>query len=296
MWKKRFIDYLRNEKNYSSHTEISYLKDLTQFEEYVTQNIEDFDPTGIDSDIIRNWIYDLNTKGLKPRSINRKLSTLKTFFQFVLKKGGIAKNPAANITGLKTSKNLPQFISHHEMEKILDNKTAFGDDFEGVRDQFLLELFYTTGARRAEIAALKDSDINHTKKEILINGKRNKQRIVPISDNTYAKLMEYINKRDSEVENKSPNLFVRTDGRPLSSETMYIIINRHLDSITTITQKSPHTLRHSFATEMLNNGADITAVKELLGHASLASTEIYTHVTFEELKKAYNNAHPRAKN
>ncbi len=295
MWKERFIEYLRNEKNYSSHTEISYLSDLTQFEEYVENEIQEFDPTNIDTDIIRNWIYELNLKGLKPRSINRKLSTIKAFFQFVLKKGGITKNPATNITGLKTPKNLPQFVSHDDLVKILDNELAFPKNFEGKRDKFLIELFYATGARRSELSNLKNEDINHSKKEILINGKRNKQRIIPLSDNTYSKLEKYIETRDLEVENKSTNLFVRIDGEPLNPEAMYIIINRHLDSIPTLTQKSPHTLRHSFATEMLNNGADITAVKELLGHSSLSSTEIYTHVTFEELKKAYNKAHPRAK-
>lgn len=295
MWKDRFIEYLRNEKNYSSHTEISYLSDIVQFEKYVEQNFFEFNPIKIDTDIIRNWIYDLNNSQIKPRSINRKISTIRSFFNFILKKGGIEKNPAISINNLKTSKNLPQFVSHNDLKEILDDELEFTDDFEGRRDRFLIELFYNTGARRAELAGLTDLDINHTKKEILITGKGNKQRIIPLSDNVYQKLVKYIEERDMEIGNKTSRLFVRKDGRPLNPSHMYIIINKHLDRIPTLSQKSPHTLRHSFATEMLNNGADITAVKELLGHASLSSTEIYTHVTFEELKKAYNNAHPRAK-
>lgn len=296
MWKDKFIDYLRNEKNYSSHTEISYLNDLTQFQSFVENSLPEFDPELVDSDIIRNWLYDLNTRGLKPRSINRKLSTVRSFFQYMLKKGAVKKNPAINIKGLKAPKDLPQFATHDEIISILDDVTAFSDDFEGRRNKFLMELFYLTGARRSELANLKDDDINHNKRELLITGKGNKQRIVPLSDSTYVKLINYIADRDAEVENKSSCLFVRIDGRQLSTHHMYNIINRHLDSITTMTKKSPHTLRHSFATEMLNNGAEITAVKEILGHASLSSTEIYTHVTFEELKKVYNKAHPRAKN
>lgn len=296
MWKDKFIDYLRNEKNYSSHTEISYLNDLTQFQSFVENSLPEFDPELIDSDIIRNWLYDLNTRGLKPRSINRKLSTVRSFFQYMLKKGVVKKNPAINIKGLKAPSDLPQFATHYEIISILDDVTAFSDDFEGRRNKFLMELFYLTGARRSELANLKDADINHLKKELLITGKGNKQRIVPLSDSTYVKLVNYITDRDAEVENKSSYLFVRIDGKQLSTHHMYNIINRHLDSITTMTKKSPHTLRHSFATEMLNNGAEITAVKEILGHASLSSTEIYTHVTFEELKKVYNKAHPRAKN
>lgn len=296
MWKEKFIEYLRNEKNYSSHTEISYLRDLDQFQIFVEGVLPNFDPVLIDTDIVRNWMYELNQSGLKPRSINRKLSTIRSFFQFVLKKGGVEKNPAINIKGLRAPHDLPQFATHSELTSILDDEQAFSDDFEGRRNRFLIELFYLTGARRSEIANLKDSDINHSKKEMLITGKGNKQRIVPLSDGGYEKLVTYIEDRNREVENKSANLFVRKDGRQLGVSVMYSIINRHLDGIPTMTKKSPHTLRHSFATEMLNNGAEITAVKQILGHESLTSTEIYTHVTFEELKKVYNQAHPRAKN
>ena len=296
MWKDKFIKYLRYEKNYSSHTEISYFNDISQFQEFVEKETSGFDIKQIDSDIIRNWIYELSNNGTKARSINRKISSIRSFFQYLLKIGEISNNPTRKIKGLKTSKNLPQFATHKEISRILDDESAFTDDYEGKRNRFIIELFYTTGARQSELINLKDKDINHNRKEILINGKRNKQRIMPLSDGTYDKLKEYIVERDREIENKSPYFFVRIDGEQLSKNSMYSIINKHLADIPTLTKKSPHTLRHSFATEMLNNGADILAVKQLLGHTSLSSTEIYTHVTFEELKKVYNQAHPRAKN
>lgn len=296
MWKERFIKYLRHERNYSSHTEISYLNDIEQFQIFVEKDIEKFDITLIDTDTIRNWIYELSNNGAKATTINRKLSSIRSFFRYLHKIGAISDNPAKKITRLKTPKTLPQFATHEEITKILDNKSSFTDNFEGHRNRFIIELFYNTGARQSELLELKDEDINHFKKEIMINGKGNKQRIIPISDYTYDKLVEYIEKRDKSIENKTQYLFVRINGDKLSKSIMYSIINKHLEDIPTLTKKSPHTLRHSFATEMLNNGADINAVKQILGHSSLSSTEIYTHVTFDELKKVYKQAHPRAKN
>ncbi len=296
MWKDKFIKYLRHEKNFSTHTEISYFNDLTQFEEFVKNETGTFDINIIDSSIIRSWIYKLSSENLKASSINRKLSSIRSFFQYLLKTEAISNNPAGKINGLKTEVNLPQFATHKEITQILDSETSFTDNFEGHRDRFIIELFYTTGARQSEMAELRDSDINHFKKEIKLNGKRNKQRIIPLSEQTYEKLIRYIEIRDKSIENKSSYLFVRISGEQLSRFIMYSIINKHLGDIPTLKKKSPHVLRHSFATEMLNNGADINTVKQLLGHTSLSSTEIYTHVTFEELKKVYNQAHPRAKN
>jgi integrase/recombinase XerC len=181
------------------------------------------------------------------------------------------------------------------MTKVIDDPLEYSDDFRGYRDRFLIELLYLTGMRRAELIALKDADIDFSACTLRVTGKRNKQRIIPFSDATKAKIKEYIAVRDAEIENKSPFLFVKEDGEPLYPKLVYNVIHNHLNSIPTLAKKSPHVLRHSFATEMLNNGAEINAVKELLGHSSLASTEVYTHVTFEELKKAYQYAHPRAK-
>ena len=294
MWKEKFIQYLRHEKNYSSHTEISYLNDLTHFEEFIHAECGDTDMKEIDSDMIRIWISRLMEAGMKPRTVNRKLSSLKSFFRYLKKNGIIAQNPAERVSGPKTTKRLPAFVNYEDMNEVIDDSLAYADDFAGHRDRFLIELLYLTGMRRAELIALKDSDVDFSSNTLRVTGKRNKQRLIPFSDDTKEKLQQYIKKRDQEITNKSASLFVKENGAPLYPKLVYRIVHHHLNSISTLSKKSPHVLRHSFATGMLNNGAEINAVKELLGHASLASTEIYTHVTFEELKKAYQHAHPRA--
>lgn len=295
MWKEKFIQYLRVEKNYSSLTEISYLEDITQFEEFLTGGNNALDPTRVNSDDIRIWMSHLMEQGMKPRSVNRKLSAVKSFYRYLKKKEVIVQNPAEGVSGPKIAKKLPSFVNDPEMTKIIDDPLEYSDDFRGHRDRFLIELLYLTGMRRAELIALRDTDIDFGACTLRVTGKRNKQRIIPFSDTTKEKLKEYIAVRDEEIENKSPFLFVKENGDPLYPKLVYNVIHNHLNHIPTLAKKSPHVLRHSFATEMLNNGAEINAVKELLGHSSLASTEIYTHVTFEELKKAYQYAHPRAK-
>jgi integrase/recombinase XerC len=295
MWKKKFIEYLRFEKNYSPHTEISYLTDLNQFERFIIDECGEFDPQKIDPDLIRIWISQLMEEGMKPRSVNRKLSAVKSFFKYLQKQGVVTHNPAERVSGPKVGKKLPVFVSDKDMGKILDDNDEYSDDFEGHRDRFIIELFYVTGIRRSELIGLKDSDIDFYNRTLRVTGKRNKQRIIPLSDITMEKLKEYMQIRDAHIKNKSPFLFVRNNGEPMYPVMVYKIINTRLSGIATLSKKSPHVLRHSFATEMLNNGAEINAVKELLGHSSLASTEIYTHVTFDELKKVYKNAHPRAK-
>lgn len=295
MWKEKFIQYLRVEKNYSSHTEISYLNDLTQFEGFITSETGEFNLSDIDSDLIRIWISQMVEEGIKPRSVNRKLSAVKSFFKYLKKQQVVTHNPAEIVSGPKVSKRLPNFVNDNDMEKILDDDTEYPDNFEGYRDRFIIELLYVTGMRRAELIGLKDSDVDTQSKTLRVTGKRNKQRLIPFSDNTLEKMTKYIEIRDAEIVNKSPFLFVKNNGDPMYPSMVYNIIHTHLSSISTLSKKSPHVLRHSFATEMLNNGAEINAVKELLGHSSLASTEVYTHVTFEELKKVYQNAHPRAK-
>ena len=294
MLKNNFIQYLRTEKNYSAHTEISYLSDITQLEEFTKKEQGQFNPLAIDKDIIRSWIAELTEKGMSPKSVNRKLSAVKTFFNYLQKKGNIDINPTDGIIGPKIPKTLPSFINNKDMEALLDDKTIFDDSFEGIRDRFIIELLYVTGTRRAELADLKDQDINFQTKSIKVTGKRNKERIIPISDKTVEKLQEYIDIRDKNIKNISPYLFVMKEGTRIKPSSIYNIVNKYLGYIPTISKKSPHVLRHSFATEMLNSGAEISAVKEIMGHSSLASTEVYTHVTFKELKKAYNNAHPRA--
>lgn len=294
MWKERFIDYLRYERNYSSLTEISYLKDIIQFEEFIKLKDDNLSLIKVDRDIVRIWVGSLIELGFKASSVNRKLSSLKTFYKYLTKSGIIEKSPVESVSGPKLNSKIPSFASEKQMNEILDDATNFSEDFIGVRNQFLIEILYLTGMRRAELISLKDNDIDFTSCTIRVTGKGNKQRLIPFSDLTKEKLEKYIHVRNKEIENKSPFLFVKDDGNAMYPKLVYKIINNHLNCISTLSKKSPHVLRHSFATAMINNGAEINSIKELMGHASLSSTEIYTHVTFEEMKKTYETAHPRA--
>ncbi len=293
MLKEKFIKYLRYEKNCSSHTEISYFKDLAQFQMYVESEVGQFDPLTIGSDLIRMWIVHLMEQGNKSSTVNRKLSTIKSFYRFLQKKEMLDINPAIYIQGPKKEQQLPNFVKHSDMLKVLSSD-SFTDNFEGVRNLFLIELLYLTGLRTDELIMLKDTDIDLCSNTMHVHGKRNKDRIIPISPKTNLLFSEYIKVRNHNVENRTPYLFVRKNGKQLYHRMVYAIVNKHLSDVKTLSVKSPHVLRHSFATVMLDNGAEINAVKNLLGHASLSSTQIYTHVTFKKLKKVYNNAHPRA--
>lgn len=295
MWKEKFIQYLRNEKNYSSLTEISYLKDIAQFEEFIRQEFGEFNPALIASDDIRIWLAVLIEQKLSPKTVNRKLSALKSFFKYLKKIDVVKRNPAELVSGPKTRKKLPTFVNNTDLERILDDELAYSDDFTDQRDKFMIELLYVTGMRRSELISLTLTDIDNQSNTLRVTGKRNKQRLIPFSNETKEKLHNYLQIREAEIKNKSPFLFVKENGDKLYPKLVYNVIRKHLNHVPTLSKKSPHVLRHSFATEMLNNGAQINAVKELLGHSSLASTEIYTHVTFEELKKVYHTAHPRAK-
>jgi integrase/recombinase XerC len=294
MWKERFIDYLRYEKNYSSQTEISYLNDIIQFEKFVKLKDDNLSLIKVDSDIVRIWISSLIEQGFKASTVNRKLSSLKTFYRYLNKSGFIKKSPVEYVSGPKLNTKIPSFVSERQMDEILDDATNFSDDFVGIRNQLLIDFLYLTGMRRAELISLKDNDIDFSSCTIRVTGKGNKQRLIPFSDLTKVKLEKYIRIRNKEIENKSSFLFVKEDGSAMYPKLVYKIINNHLNSISTLSKKSPHVLRHSFATAMLNNGAEINSIKELMGHTSLSSTQIYTHVTFEEMKKTYQNAHPRA--
>ena len=295
MWKDSFIQYLRYEKNYSSHTEISYLNDLLQFEKFIITKIDEFKPEAITPKQIRIWMSYLMENGYNARSVNRKLSALKTFFKYQKKKGVVPTNPTELIAGVKEDKKLPSFAGNADIAHILDTRLNDSEIFEEARDLFLIELLYLTGMRRSELIGLKNNDIDFDNKTLRVTGKRNKQRLIPFSDKTAQLIENYLLVRDNEIENKSPYLFVKKDGEPLYPKMVYNIIHKRLANISTLSKKSPHTLRHSFATEMLNNGAEINAVKELLGHTSLSSTQIYTHVSLEEIKKTYQKAHPREK-
>ncbi|MCD8270609.1 MAG: tyrosine-type recombinase/integrase [Parabacteroides sp.] len=289
-----FLDYLRYERNYSDYTIGAYSKDLHQFEEYVKLNKEGiFVPEDVDADLVRSWIVTLMDEKLSPVSVNRKLSSLKSFFKFLMKQGRISVNPLRLITGPKTKKPLPYFIKDKEMELLLDGD-GFGEDFEGVRDRLVIEMFYDTGIRRSELIGIKNSDVDLDGMQIKVTGKRNKQRLIPFAEGLKNLIEAYTEVRNREVGSESGWFFVRKNGEQLSTGIVYNIVKNKLSEIPTLAKRSPHVLRHSFATSMLNNGAELNAVKELLGHSSLASTSVYTHTTFEELKKVYH-AHPRVK-
>ena len=289
-----FLDYLRYERNYSNYTIGAYSKDLRQFEGYVKRYKEGiFDPVDVDADLVRGWVVSLMDEMLSPVSVNRKLSSLKSFFKFLMKQGSISVNPLRLITGPKTKKPLPYFIKDKEMELLLDGD-GFGEDFEGVRNRLVLEMLYDTGIRRSELIGMRDSDVDSETMQIRVTGKRNKQRLIPFAEGLKNLIQAYTEVRNREVGSESGWFFVRKNGEQLSVSIVYTIVKDKLSEIPTLAKRSPHVLRHSFATSMLNNGAELNAVKELLGHSSLASTSVYTHTTFEELKKVYH-AHPRAK-
>ena len=288
-----FLDYLRYERNYSNYTIEAYSKDLRQFEEYVKMNKDNrFVPKEVDADLVRCWIVSLMDEKISPVSVNRKLSSLKSFFKFLMKQGSISVNPLRLITGPKTKKPLPYFVRDKEMELLLDGD-GFDEDFEGVRNRLILEMLYDTGIRRSELIGIHDSDVDCETMQIRVTGKRNKQRLIPFAEGLNDLIQAYTEVRNREVGSESGWFFVRKNGEQLSAGIVYNIVKKKLSEIPTLAKRSPHVLRHSFATSMLNNGAELNAVKELLGHSSLASTSVYTHTTFEELKKVYH-AHPRA--
>lgn len=294
MYIDEFLKYLRYERNYSDHTVQAYAKDLMQFEAYAKEHQEGvFKPVLVDADIVRNWIVYLLEDHIQASSVNRKLSSLKSFFKYLMKQGVVSANPLRHVNGPKAKKALPYFVKESDMEQLLDGD-GFDEDFEGVRDRLIIELLYDTGMRRSELAGLKDVDVDYDSMLVRVTGKRNKQRLIPFAGGLKDQLEAYVEKRNEEIKTTGGALLVRKNGKPVNTSDIYNVVKKRLGEIPTLSKRSPHILRHSFATSMLNNGAELNAVKELLGHSSLASTSIYTHTTFEELKKVYH-AHPRAK-
>ncbi len=291
-----FLQYLRYERNYSSHTVLSYQKDLEQFMTYVTELTGTFEPDIVDASLVRQWIVSLMEDDYSPRSVNRKLSSLKSFFKYLYRTSHVKKLFLKGINGPKANKPLPNFVKVKDMDLVLSEEPV-PDLWENVRDMLIVDIFYSTGIRCAELVGLTDDAIDLNAGLIKVTGKRNKQRLIPFSGQLKDAILNYMETRNSELENVQPRaFFVRKDGRPLTNTIVYHIIKKKLSGVPGLSKRSPHVLRHTFATSMLNNGADLNAVKELLGHASLSSTEVYTHTTFEELKKVYHQAHPRAEN
>lgn len=291
---QKFIKYIRYEKGYSSHTVLSYNNDISQFEEYLLRQTGEVNHTTVDSDIVRNYVVWLMEQNITPRSVGRKLSALRTFYKYLVKLEVIALSPVAMITKPKESKPLPSFIKQSDMMQLLEEEVDVSDDFVSLRDRLILDMLYQTGMRRAELLQLRDKDVDVSARTIKVTGKRNKQRIIPYGAKLQSLIEKYIAVRNKEVGGKVDALFVRESGEPLYPMMVYRIVKAGLAKVSTLSKLSPHVLRHTFASAMLNNGAEMDSVKELLGHASLTSTQVYTHITFEELKHNYNHAHPRA--
>lgn len=293
MWIESFLRYIRYEKNFSSHTVLSYKNDLFQFEAFVTRETGAFSPESVDLDLVRNWVVNLVEEGVSPRSVSRKVSALRSFFKFLVKREVVSSTPIHDIQLPKIRKRLPSFLKQEEMDLLID-EVDFGDGFRAVRDKLVVNMFYSTGIRRAELIGLKDVDVDVSVSVLKVTGKRNKQRIVPFGEELRIQIEEYRKARDRDIPAGGEFFFIKEDGEPLYPELVYRVVTRYLEMVSTLTKKSPHVLRHTFASAMLNNGAELNSVKELLGHSSLASTEVYTHITFEELKQNYKQAHPRA--
>jgi integrase/recombinase XerC len=289
-----FIQYIKFEKRFSPHTVEAYESDLEQFFTFLSVTYGETDIVKVTHPMIRSWIVSLMENGTSPRSINRKLSSLKTFYKFLLRNETIKINPMQKIQAPKTSKRLPVFVEESAM-KLLFEQVDFGEGFAGARDRMLMELFYATGMRVSELINLKDKDIDLQNSQVKVLGKRNKERIIPYTRIIRQMIQEYQSLKSKQTfPFSSENLFVTKDGKPLTRIAAYNLVKKYLSAVSTLDKKSPHVLRHTFATHMLNNGADINSIKEILGHANLSATQVYTHNTIEKLKQVYKQAHPRA--
>lgn len=286
----RFIRYIQTEKRYSSLTVKAYKRDLEQFSDYVKKKYEMDDLLEVDTPLIRSYIVDLKDKKLKNSSINRKISGLRSFYRYCLREKMIKKTPLTGIKSLKHPKELAKFVPERDMEKL---KFDEGEDFRVRRDELIFEMLYQTGIRQAELRAMHDDDISIDTLLIKVHGKRNKERMIPINKELLNMITRYQNIRDEQFPDRDNVVLIVDDkGRAASPKFVYNTVHRILMGITTLEQKSPHVLRHTFATHLLNEGADIRAIQKLLGHNSLSSTQIYTHNTIEKLKKIYQQAHP----
>ena len=287
-----FLKYLSFEKRYSKHTLEAYQTDLTQYTAFLKLTFEIENVIEANHSHLRGWIVSLMEEGISSRSVNRKIATLKSFYKYLLGREYIDTNPATKLKPLKTDKELPSFLKEEEIMQLLDN-VQFSDDFSGKRDRLIFELFYSTGIRLAELTGLKISDVNFFDKTIKVLGKRNKERIIPLSDSLIIVVRDYLEIRE-ELQFESPFFLLTDDGNEVYAMFIQRIVKKYLGAVTSLSKKSPHVLRHTFATHLLNKGADLNAVKDLLGHTSLAATQVYTHNSIEKLKAVFDQAHPKA--
>ena len=291
--KEKFLNYLRDELNRSELTVKSYDEDLRAFEAYFRKLDSLLSWESVDSDVIRDWMESMMDRGNSATTVNRRLSALRSLYRFALSRGLVAADPAYGIAGLKHGKPLPKFFKETDLNRLFDD-VGWGTTYKDTRARTIILCFYTTGLRLAELIALDDRNVDYRNMQLKVTGKGNKQRIVPFGKELAAALQAYQEMRDGSVARRDDALFVAEDGRRMNRNQVRYEVEKHMARVTTQEKHSPHVLRHSFATAMLNHGADLKCVKDLLGHADLKTTEIYTHTTFEQLKKVYSQAHPRA--
>jgi integrase/recombinase XerC len=291
-----FIQYLQFEKRMSRHTLTAYEGDLSQFFTFLKASYEIGSIKDADHTVIRSWIVQMMDQGIQPRSVNRKITALKSFYEYLIRQGIVTESPMGKVQSPKVSKRLPVFVEKDRMNSLLDNENKAGekhfpDTYEGQLSKLIIEMFYNTGIRLSELINLRLLNVDQQAGQIKVLGKRNKERIVPYNDELKESIARYL-----ELRSGMPGefFFLSKSGKKLYEKFVYRLVNKYLSSVTTLKKKSPHVLRHTFATHMLNNGADLNAIKELLGHASLAATQVYTHNTVEKLKKIHQQAHPKA--
>ena len=288
-----FLNYLKFERNRSDLTIKNYGEDLRAFKEFYGNLESCHSWKSVDSDIIRDWMESMMDKGNNATSINRRLSALRSFYRFALTRKLVDKDPVHGVTGPKKGRPLPQFLKENEMDRLLDAE-SWTESFEDVRDRMVIMTFYETGIRLSELIGLDDSMVDFSNRQLKVTGKRIKQRVIPFGEELLATLRDYMKCRDKEVNLQSEALFVTAKGQRMTSSQVREAVRKNLSKVCTLKKRTPHVLRHTFATAMLNNKAGIESVKKLLGHESLSTTEIYTHTTFEQLKREYYSAHPRA--
>ena len=308
MQRNDFFQYLQYERRYSPHTLLAYKNDINQFYSFLSDTYQLDNIQKVNHQIVRSWIVSLMEKQITSRSVNRKITTLKSYYKFLLREKVVNENPMVKILTPKTSKKLPVFVEKSKMDLLLDN-VDFGDDFSAIRDRLIIEMFYSTGIRLSELINLKQRDVDLNNGTIKVIGKGNKERLIPFGNSLKKLIAGYVEKKDEEEFQRAGSplplgkglgdglrglFFITEKGRGMYPKLVYRMVNNYLSKVTTIDKKGPHTLRHTFATHMLNNGANLNAIKELLGHANLSATQIYTHNTIEKLTNIYKRTHPRA--
>lgn len=290
----QFVDYMRYERNMSPRTIQEYSDDLSDFESFFKNLDDHLTWETVDQDVVREWVESMMDKGNAATSVNRRLSSLRSFYRFAMKRNKVEINPARLVKGPKKARPLPQFVKETDMDRLIDDDRLWGEGYNEVLARTIIIMFYETGIRLAELVGLDDTDVDFVNRTVKVTGKRNKQRIVPFGKELATELSRYVEARDAEVVRATTGMFLDLKGRRVSRHKVEAMVRESLAKVTTMKKRSPHVLRHSYATAMLNNGAGLESVKKLLGHQSISTTEIYTHTTFEQLKRVYKQAHPRA--